>query len=50
MDVEGRRGRGRPKTRLLDMIESDLRVAGVSVGDMEDRDKWKHRTRVADPK
>jgi len=34
----------------LDTIENDMRAVGVYVGDMEDRDKWRFRTMVADPK
>jgi len=26
-----------------------MRAAGVCIGDVEDQDKWKSRTRVADP-
>jgi len=35
---EPRGGRRRPKKRWSDTIESDARVAGVCVGDVEDRD------------
>jgi hypothetical protein len=34
----------------LDKTENDIRVIGVSVGDIENKDEWKLKTRVADPK
>jgi len=46
MNVEGRRGK--PKIILLDTVESDMRVSGECVGDVENRDK--PRTRVANHK
>jgi hypothetical protein len=33
INVEGKRGRGRPKMRLLYTIENDMRALGVCVGD-----------------
>ena len=50
MNVEGKRSRGRPKKRWLENIEKDMRVVGVCIGDVKDRDWWRFRTRVADPK
>ncbi|KIH65310.1 hypothetical protein ANCDUO_04367 [Ancylostoma duodenale] len=35
--VEGRRPRGRPKTRWLDRIEDDMRLLGLNVDDVFDR-------------
>jgi len=29
-DIEGKRGRGRPKKRGLDMIENIMRIAGIA--------------------
>jgi hypothetical protein len=46
---EGKRRRGRPKKRWLDMIENDMRAISVCIGDKENRDEWSFRTRVADP-
>jgi len=45
--VEGNRGRGRPGKRCLNVIECDMKSAGVSVEDAGDRVGWKLRTRVA---
>jgi len=52
MNVKGKRGkgRGRPKKRCLDTIENDMRAVYVYVEDVEDRDKLRSRTKVADPK
>ncbi|EYC13548.1 hypothetical protein Y032_0043g779 [Ancylostoma ceylanicum] len=48
--VEGRRPRGRPKTRWLDRIGDDMRLLKLSVDDVFDRRKWHNRTRNADPR
>lgn len=34
MNVEGRRERGRPKKRLLNVIKGNMRIAGKSVDDV----------------
>jgi len=35
----------------LDTFENDMRAAGVRAADVEDnRDKWRSKTRMADPK
>jgi len=34
-NVEGKRGRRRPKSRRLNKIENDMKTAGVCVGDVE---------------
>jgi hypothetical protein len=44
------RGRRRPKKRWLDMIENDMRSVGICVRDTENRDEWRLRTKVIDPK
>jgi len=50
INVEGKKESERPKTRWLDtVIESDMRAAGVCVGDVENREKWKFTTSVANP-
>ncbi|KIH68269.1 hypothetical protein ANCDUO_01397 [Ancylostoma duodenale] len=48
--VEGRRPRGRPKTRWLDSIEDDMRFLKLSVDDVYDRRKWRNRTKNANPR
>jgi len=49
-NVQGRREGEISKKRWLDTTESDMRAAGVCIGDVDDRYKWTSRTRVADPK
>jgi len=46
--VEGKRVKGRSKNRWLDTIKN-MRAVGVCVGDVENRDKWRYRTKVAGP-
>jgi hypothetical protein len=50
MNVEGKRERGRPKKKWLDVIKCDMKSAGVCTEDVGDRAKWRFRTKVADPK
>jgi hypothetical protein len=49
MKIEGKRGRRRPKKRWLDTIENDMSV-DVWIEDVENRNEWRFRTRVANPK
>ncbi|KAL4135686.1 hypothetical protein QTP88_007282 [Uroleucon formosanum] len=46
INIEGKRERGRPKKKWLENIEKDMRVVGVCIGDVKDRDKWRFRTRL----
>jgi len=48
LSVEGERGR--PKKKRLNVIECDIRTAGVCVNDVGDRVKWRLRTKMTDPK
>jgi hypothetical protein len=51
MNVEGKIRRGRQKKkRWLDTIENGIRIVDVCVGDVENRNEWKFRTRMIDPK
>lgn len=45
MNIEEKIGRGIPKKIWLGMIENDM-----CVGDMENREKWRFRTKVVDHK
>jgi len=38
MNVEGKRGRGRPKMIWLDTIENNMRAVRVCLGDVKNRD------------
>ena len=41
MDVHGRRGRGRPKKTWRQVVEKDMRDAGMKTSDAVDRDRWR---------
>jgi len=45
--VKGRKGRGRPNKRWLKVVKCYMRTAGVC---MNDRVKWKLRTKIGDSK
>jgi len=42
--------KGRPKKKWSNTIMKDMRIADVYMKDVEDRAKWRFRTKVADPK
>ncbi|KAL4132087.1 hypothetical protein QTP88_009302 [Uroleucon formosanum] len=44
MNVEMKRGRGRPKKRWLENIENDVKAFGLCIEDVKDRDKWRFKT------
>jgi hypothetical protein len=46
INIEGKREI--PNKRWLDAIESYMKAVGVCVVDVENRDEWRFRTRVAD--
>ena len=46
---EGRRGRGRPKKSLDEVIRDDLKVAGLTEDMAQDRKLWRDRTKTVDP-
>ncbi|MCJ8733560.1 hypothetical protein PDJAM_G00224980 [Pangasius djambal] len=49
MELPGRRQRGRPKRRYMDIINEDMKLVGASVEDAEDRDRWRVMIRCGDP-
>jgi len=49
MNVEGKRGRD-TKKKWLDIIENDMSAVGVRIGDVGNREKWRCKTKVANPK
>ncbi|MCJ8733973.1 hypothetical protein PDJAM_G00230070 [Pangasius djambal] len=49
MELPGRRRRGRPKRRYMDVINKDMKLVGASVEDGEDRDRWRVMIRCGDP-
>jgi hypothetical protein len=49
MEIDGKRPRGRPRRRWMDIIKDDMKVCGVMEHDTADRKKWRQKTRKADP-
>ncbi|KAK3517734.1 hypothetical protein QTP70_017145 [Hemibagrus guttatus] len=47
MELPGRRQRGRPKRRYMDVINEDMKLVGASVEDAEDRDRWREMIRYS---
>ncbi|XP_061621461.1 uncharacterized protein LOC133474126 [Phyllopteryx taeniolatus] len=49
MELPGKRARGRPKRRLMDVVREDMMAVGVREEDAGDRLSWKRMTRCGDP-
>ncbi|KAK3524753.1 hypothetical protein QTP86_002469 [Hemibagrus guttatus] len=49
MGLPGRRQRGRPKRKYMDVINEDMKLVGARVEDAEDRDRWREMIRCGDP-
>ena len=45
----GRRKRGRPRRRWMDLAREDMERVGAKEGDEVDREKWKILSRCGDP-
>ena len=41
LEGPGKRGRGRPKKKCIDVVREDMQVIGVTEQDARDRVKWK---------
>ena len=41
MELPGKRRRGRPKKRFLDVVKEDMKEVGVKEMDIEDRKMWR---------
>ena len=50
MNVDGWRGRRRPKKRWMDSVTKDMLEKGVDDGMAANRGAWKEMTCCADPK
>jgi hypothetical protein len=50
LNMEGWRGRGRPKIRWVDYVRQGMREMAVSDEMTNDRGDWRERTCCADPK
>ena len=48
-EVPGRRKRGRPRRRWMDLAREDMERVGAKEGDEVDREKWKILSRCGDP-
>ena len=48
-ELPGRRSRGRPKRRFMDVVKEDMKVVGVREEDAEDRVRWRQLIRCGDP-
>ena len=48
LNIEGNRGRGRPKKRWLDCVKEDLNENGLTSDMTRDRSYWRTRIRAAD--
>ena len=49
MAVPGRRKRGRPRRRWMDLLSEDMRRVGAKEGDEMDRVRWRRLSRCGDP-
>ena len=49
MELPGKRKRGRPKRRFLDVIKEDMGEVGAKETDVEDRNVWRMMIRCGHP-
>ena len=49
MELPGKRRRGRPKRRFLDVVKEDVKEVGVKEMDIEDRKMWRMMIRCGHP-
>ena len=49
MELPGKRRRGRPKRRFLDVVKEDMQEVGVKEMDIEDRKMWRMMIRCGHP-
>ena len=49
MELQGKRRRGRPKRRFLDVVKEDMREVGAKETDVEDRKVWRMMIRCGHP-
>ena len=49
MAVSGRKRRGKPRRRWMDLAREYLKSIGAKEGDKIDRDKWKILSHCGDP-
>ena len=49
MELRGKRKRGRPKRRFMDVVKEDMAEVEVTEEDTEDRSNWRWKIRCGDP-
>ena len=49
MEIPGKRRRGRPKRRFLDVVKEDMGEVGAKETDVEDRKMWRMMLRFGHP-
>ena len=49
MELPGKRKRGRPKRRFMDVVREDMVEVEVTEEDTEDRNNWRWKIRWGDP-
>ena len=49
MELPGKRKRGRPKRRYMDMVNEDMRALGLTRDDAGNRELWRKAVRCGDP-
>ena len=49
MELPGKRKRGRPKRRFVDVVKEDMAEVEVTKEDTEDRSIWRWKIRCGDP-
>ena len=49
MELPGKRKRGRPKRRFLDVVKKDMGEVGAKERDVEDRKVWRMMIRCGHP-
>ena len=49
MELPGKRKRGRPKRRFMDVVKEDMAEVEVTEEDTVDRNKWRRKIRCGDP-
>ena len=49
MELPGKRKRGRPKRRFMDVVKEDMAEVEVTDEDTVDRRNWREKIRCGDP-
>ena len=49
IEVKGKQGRGRPRTRWKDNIKRDMQVLSLTREDAEEREQWRRRIQATNP-